>query len=158
MSRHTNRPAREPRGARRDAAAASNAGGFTLIETLVAIVILSTGIVLVLRAFQTSAVALGEARDQAVAMTLIGRRFEAAEAYTLDHPGMAPRDDSGAFDPPYDRFLWQQETESAERAVGAMAFSDEQLTCVRVAVWREGRRRRYVGETFVRTFEGTPAR
>ncbi|MDP6631383.1 MAG: type II secretion system protein [Kiritimatiellia bacterium] len=37
--------------------------GFTLIELLVTVVILSTGIVLILQAFQTSMVALAESRD-----------------------------------------------------------------------------------------------
>jgi prepilin-type N-terminal cleavage/methylation domain-containing protein len=46
------------RGERQSATAA-----FTLIELLVTVVILSTGIVLILQAFQTSMVALAESRD-----------------------------------------------------------------------------------------------
>ncbi len=41
----------------------SRRGAFTLIELLVTVVILSTGIVLILQAFQTSMVALAESRD-----------------------------------------------------------------------------------------------
>jgi type II secretion system protein I len=45
--------------------------GFTLIEVLVALVILSTGIVLVLRAFETALVASGRGRDSLVATALL---------------------------------------------------------------------------------------
>ncbi|MBL7075921.1 MAG: type II secretion system protein [Kiritimatiellae bacterium] len=41
----------------------ASASAFTLIELLVTVVILSTGIVLILQAFQTSMVALAESRD-----------------------------------------------------------------------------------------------
>ncbi len=45
------------------AAFAAKDSAFTLIELLVTVVILSTGIVLILQAFQTSMVALAESRD-----------------------------------------------------------------------------------------------
>jgi len=49
--------------------------GFTLIEVLVAVVILSTGIVLVLRAFDTALVALHDSRDTLRANLILRSRL-----------------------------------------------------------------------------------
>jgi type II secretion system protein I len=54
--------------------------GFTLIEVLVALVILSTGIVLVLGAFEASLSALGRSRDVLLASVMIRERMTEADA------------------------------------------------------------------------------
>jgi prepilin-type N-terminal cleavage/methylation domain-containing protein len=53
-------------------------GAFTLIEVLISLVILSTGIVLVLRAFNTSLFALRESRNALIANILIRDKIEQA--------------------------------------------------------------------------------
>jgi type II secretion system protein I len=58
----------------------SRACGFTLIEVLVALVVLSTGIVAVLRALDTATVALGEARDSLQATLLMEKKLAEASA------------------------------------------------------------------------------
>ena len=54
--------------------------GFTLIEVLVALVILSTGIVLVLRAFETALTASVRARDSMLATLLLRDKLSQVEA------------------------------------------------------------------------------
>ncbi len=49
--------------------------GFTLIEVLIAVVILSTGIVMVLRAFDTALVALHDSRDTLRAALIVRNRL-----------------------------------------------------------------------------------
>jgi len=71
-------------------------GGFTLVEVLVTLVILSTGIVLVLRAFETSLVALGDARDNLWAVNLM--RQKTAEAELALAAGSSPPSTSESFD------------------------------------------------------------
>ena len=56
----------------------SCSAGFTLIEVLVTLVILSTGIVVVLQAFDVAVAALGEARDTLWANAIV--REKLAEA------------------------------------------------------------------------------
>ena len=100
---------------------------FTLIEVLVALVILSTGIVVVLQAFQTSATALGDARDTLRATRLIGDKL--AE---IDARGAVPADGTGVCPNPLSSFRWRVSTGSAGGGV-----SEEGLTRVTVEVWRE---------------------
>ena len=57
--------------ASRSTAAASSAAGYTLVEVLVSLVILSVGLVLVLESFQAASVALEKGRDY-LAMTRVG--------------------------------------------------------------------------------------
>jgi prepilin-type N-terminal cleavage/methylation domain-containing protein len=54
--------------------------GFTLIEVLVAVVILSTGIVVVLRAYNSSLIALGQAHDVLQASRLIREQMTDVQA------------------------------------------------------------------------------
>ena len=70
----TNRPAAEP---------ARGAAGFTLIEVLITVVILAVGIVSVLRAFEVSLAALGEARDSLRTDRVISSRIAAIEVAAL---------------------------------------------------------------------------
>lgn len=75
---------------------ANRHSGFTLIEVLITVVILSTGIVLVLQAFQTSATALGAARDAMRATHLLRGMVE-----TIARDGLAAVPASGACPAPY---------------------------------------------------------
>ncbi len=99
--------------------------GFTLIEVLITLVILSTGIVVVLQAFQTSATALGAARDTERATYLIQS--------TLD---LIARDGVGAVagesgcPPPFEAFQRRVLT-------GSTDSSGKGLTQITVEVWRQ---------------------
>ena len=82
--------------------------GFTLIEVLVAVVILATGITVILRAFETAIVALDAARDRLVAAVLVrGTVAEIAAGQVLDQG--AARHFSGNFSAPYQRYGWRAE-------------------------------------------------
>lgn len=61
-------------GLRTGAQGCGNRRGFTLIEVLITLVILSTGIVIVLEAFQTSLVALNAAREHLRATSLLEQK------------------------------------------------------------------------------------
>lgn len=125
--------------------------GFTLIEVLVALVILATGIVVVLRAFQTSAVALGEARDRMWATLLIGEKLSDIEAFVYDNPGLLPESSEGRFTGLYRDFLWRCEVGDPPRDVSSsVTAGDDGPAYLRISVRRDGNRREYLGETFLR--------
>jgi len=126
--------------------------GFTLIEVLVAIVILSTGIIVVLRAFETSVVALAEARDRMWATMLVGQKLAEAQAYVHEHPGALPPSGSGQFGGSYEAFRWQTTVGDAPGSISSAntACENSTLGYISVAVWREGTKRIFAGETFLR--------
>lgn len=114
------------------------ASGFTLIEMLIALVILSTGIVIVLQAFQTSAKALGEARDAMRATHLMQRTLQEHERV----PGMAPTPVGGGVCPdPFDDFSWTADRARADAGVDG-------LSQLRIEVWRSNSRVRYAVSTY----------
>jgi prepilin-type N-terminal cleavage/methylation domain-containing protein len=124
-------------------------GAFTLIEVLVSMVILATGIVLVLRAFETSVVALAEARDALRATCLLesklaGIRAEAAAG------GGAGSASSGFFDEPYREYAWTLESKSAG-IIKADRQGTNKLEEVSVTVRRSGSSAAYGATTYVRT-------
>ena len=84
---------------------AARQAGFTLIEMLVSLVILSTGIVLVLSALETSAAALGQARVTARASFLMNQRMADLDLELLQDD-VAPAD-NGVFEAPYDAYRWE---------------------------------------------------
>jgi prepilin-type N-terminal cleavage/methylation domain-containing protein len=112
--------------------------GFTLIEVLVSLVILATGIVAVLRAFETSAVALGESRAALHATELLRRLAAEAEAgETLPPAGRA----GASFDAGWEREVLREPL--------ALAGSNR-LEQVTITVWRQGTDQRYSVSTYIR--------
>ncbi|MFC1452765.1 prepilin-type N-terminal cleavage/methylation domain-containing protein [Verrucomicrobiota bacterium] len=104
--------------------------GFTLIEVLIALVILSTGIVLVLRAFDTSIVALSESRDELRSDMLIREKLASVRSggrETLRAAGGS----RGSFDPPYQQYLWETEVDADPQGRPGVSL-------VTVTVWRSG--------------------
>ena len=91
------RTGKSSRGKRRTA--------FTLIEVLVTLVILSTGIVVVLHAFESSVTALGEARDVLNGTALAQRKRVAIES-ELAAGGPLPTGASGRFEAPFEDYAW----------------------------------------------------
>jgi len=104
--------------------------GFTLIEMLVCILILSIGLVLMLQAFQASAMALAESRDAIRASTLLRENL----AGEVDHTGQGRSE--GRFDSPYAAYRWSIEKNDA-------VFGDQQILIVTASVWLDGSQSRY---------------
>ena len=82
--------------------------GFTLIELLVSIVILSTGIVLVLEAFQTAMVRLGESRDVLTQDMLARERLALVDLQLAELPSTPPQSTAGRFSDRFKSFDWSQ--------------------------------------------------
>ena len=82
--------------------------GFTLIEILVALVVVSVGLTAALRAFGVSMTALGDARDSLTVGRLIQEYWADLEAETVRRPAAEPVSAQGRFDPPYEGFVWQR--------------------------------------------------
>jgi prepilin-type N-terminal cleavage/methylation domain-containing protein len=112
--------------------------GFTLVELLVTLIILSTGIVLVLQAFETSAIALSESRDAMRADWLIRQKLAAMTA----DPG-GDEAGGGSFPPPYNAYQWR----ASRHAIDRNGYSLEHLT---VSVWRQDSKAIYAESTLVR--------
>lgn len=135
-----------PRGPRRSA--------FTLIEVLVSIVILSTGLVMVLRAFETAVVALQESRDSLWASILIREKMDEFDLELASRRGKSPSSASGFFSGRYDGFQWERDVETAsdvDQATGTTATDQGELSDVAVTVWRKGSSRKYAARTYVYT-------
>lgn len=81
--------------------------GFTLIEVLLAVVILAVGITVILRAFETGIVALDAARDRLAGVLLIRHTSAAAEEEFVRRIEMDVS--SGRYDPPFERYGWRLE-------------------------------------------------
>jgi prepilin-type N-terminal cleavage/methylation domain-containing protein len=117
--------------------------GFSLIEVLVALVILSTGIVLVLRAFSTAITGLDEGRDvlrmQGLVRDVLDRTGAAVEGR-----GGSPAQTSGRFAAPNQAFAWEVNVSP----VPGTGNGTESLCRVSAGVWREGTGRRCAAETY----------
>jgi general secretion pathway protein I len=124
--------------------------GFTLIEVLIALVILSTGLVLVLRAFQTSVVALGEARDSLWASLLIADKM--TELREDVRTGGTLASDRGQFGGRYAVFHWESTVREALdlHEGGIVGAQSGKLFEVTIAVRRERAEREYAATTLMR--------
>lgn len=114
--------------------------GFTLIEVLITLVILSTGIVLVLEAFQTSITALGISRDSMWSNILIKEKFAELRANELENEEFQIAPSSGDFGEPYQKYSWSMDVEY----LNVPSANDEpagSLRMVTVTAWRKGMRR-----------------
>jgi prepilin-type N-terminal cleavage/methylation domain-containing protein len=123
--------------------------GFTLLEVLVAVVILATGIVLVLEAFHASLGALGEARDVLKAHRILEAKV--AEAVRLGVEGSSALTGlQGGFQTP-DGFQGQVQISLSRNGLTASG-SSVSLYRVTVSVWRvERRAAAYTSASYVQT-------
>ena len=129
--------------------ACGRSSAFTLIEVLVSMVILATGIVLILRAFETSLVALAEARDALRATSLLETKFAEIRAQAATG-GRVNMDSRGEFDEPYDEYSWEFQSKSTGMArSGGKGTND--LQEVTVTIRRTGATVTYGATTYVRT-------
>jgi len=119
---------------------------FTLIEVLVTLVILSTGIVVVLHAFESSVTALGEARD-VLNGTALARQKRVEIASELAAGGSMPTGASGVFEAPFEDYAWYVDSTVVASVPSGPAEDDEDaedienapaLHRLRIEVRREG--------------------
>ena len=123
-----------------------NRSGFTLIEILITVVILSIGIVAILRAFETSMVALTQARNALFGTVLCRDKLVDIESDTA--VGKSPTGNSnGAFDGIYKDYRWNIESSPMPHKVktnssdtGSKKDEDVKIELykVKVSVWRNG--------------------
>lgn len=132
--------------------------GFTLIEVLISVVILSIGIVVVLQAFDTSLFALGVSRDTQRATMLIREKMAELEMSALEQDGIEPGSSSGRFLRTNKGFHWELQVTQVPRLIrlgaGGGEIGTDALNEVVVTVWRKGSDRRYSVVTYVRTEKG----
>ena len=114
---------------------AAGHSGFTLIEVLVSVTILSIGIVVVLQALQSAAVAASEARASLRTMTLTSAKLAEAEE-AIQRGEMPPTRESGVFPSPFDAYFWERRVSEAESSV--VGDVPGRLLEVSVLVGREG--------------------
>lgn len=125
--------------------------GFTLIEVLVALVILSTGIVVVLGAFETSLVALGEARDTVRAARILREALADARVAAQSGGAAGLTAAAGRLEAP-DGWDGRLETEPLLPAAGRGGTTNR-LYRVGVRASRRAVDREYALATFVRVRE-----
>ena len=108
--------------------------GFTLIEVLVSIVILSTGIILVLGAMETSASALSAARTMSRSVFLCEQQLAALALEDAGEGGQSLDTESGSFDSPYEQFRWTREVAVDPGASDGL----DRVRAVRISISRAG--------------------
>ncbi len=114
------------------------AAGFTLIEVLVALVVVSVGLVAVLRTFHGSAASADEARAHLHADRLLRMQWAAFQSERAAQPDRPPRSGSGAFAPPNADYRWEREVAAAD--LGTVDGHELQgLHEIQFRVWRRDR-------------------
>ncbi len=129
---------------------APSSRGFTLIEVLIAVVILATGVVVVLQGMHTALAALDGAVDKSRSAALLRSKIVEAQAAALD--GMDPSSlrSGGNFPEPYEAYRWRLNTGQGGLLGGAKTLSDAgELHEVGITVWRDGAERSYEASTLV---------
>lgn len=108
--------------------------GFTLIEVVIAVLILSMAIVASLATYGSEIRALAQARETAVAIELAEDRIAAVRLFAQDQlPNLPDSLEEGVFEPPYEVYRWEAE---------ARTVSGQDLAEVGVVVrWPTGEHR-----------------
>ncbi len=112
--------------------------GFTLIEVLVAVVILSTGIVLILSAYDSSLAALRSANDSMRAHLLLKEKLDSAELATFCGTS------AGEFADIAGDYAWRMKVSTP------IGHEDTTAREVVVTVWRKDGGREHTLATYVR--------
>lgn len=125
--------------------------GFTLIEVLVSVVILSAGIVFVLQAFETATVALSEMRDTIWAGNAAQSEFDRLRVTGYAGVDIGDGYWSGRYRAYYSDFIWERRVSDAGLAGNGGDASD--VRSVVMLVRREGSSRLFRYETYIRVAE-----
>ena len=125
----------------------SKTGAFTLIEVLVAMVLLSTVIISIITGFQSAITALGEARDCIWANRIIGEKMDEMRisAMTGKMPDYGIR--TGKYPAYYGDFRW--ETRMDNSVPGLRSSPMFSFCSVTITAWRENSSRKYSITTYI---------
>lgn len=126
-----------------------------MVEVLITLVILSTGIVMLLRALQTSVTGLDRARDTLFASLLCREKLVDIEA-DIRTGHRPPASSDGEFEGIYAAFRWsvaatQEESvkPDSEKKTGGDDPPPVTLYKVSIETWREGREYKQQAETYL---------
>ena len=125
--------------------------GFTLIEILISLVIVSVGLVAILSAFQISLQALGGTRDALVANMLACEKFSELRGFVAGHPGSAPMASGGKYSHPFGAYQWEEKVVLIPLSPREGMTPTGALYEVTVEVWRSGSAKRYLAATLIWT-------
>ncbi len=126
--------------------------GFSLIEVLIAVVILSTGMVVVLEGMHTAIGALDSAVDKTRASFLARAQFDVVRQAALTSDDISDLSSTGEFEDPYAHYRWEMNVEQVRSTSDGGAVSEKEsgkLYEVDVTVWRFGSKREYRAATLV---------
>lgn len=126
--------------------------GFTLIEVLVSVVVLSTGIIFVLHAFETATVALSDMRDVIWASNVAQAEIDKMRVRGAAGTDIGSGYWSGRTSTYYADFIWERNIASAQPEGGN---ADADLRHVILGVRRDGANRLYKYETYIRIAKPT---
>jgi prepilin-type N-terminal cleavage/methylation domain-containing protein len=131
---------------------ASRSDGFTLVEVLIAVVILATGVVVVLQGLHASLSVLEGAIDKTRSEMLVRSKIVEAQAAALMRESPSSLGSSGHFEEPYEAYRWRLDADTAARSVGGDGGDSAgagNLHEITVTVWRENSERTYAASTLV---------
>lgn len=127
--------------------------GLTLIEVLVALVILSTGIVLILHVFNTSLFGAREATESSRAQMLLREKASEIQFYMRENGDLSQILRSGNFPPPFHEFVWRiaiVPVQSVETINLENMLEVWEWLKVMITVERTGSNRPYTASIFIR--------
>ena len=87
----------------------SRVEGLTLIEVMLAVVILSVGLVGIARAYMASIGALGIGRENTGAFCLLKQKMGEVEEEALKEGGLSPVNSRGNFEGEYNDYAWSSD-------------------------------------------------
>ena len=129
---------------------APSSRGFTLIEVLISVVILATGVVVVLQGMHTALAALDAAVDKSRSAMLL--RTKIVEAQSAAQEGNDPSSlaSSGHFREPYAAYRWRLNVDQGAPSGSSGGGTDSgELYEVGITVWQDGSERSYVASALV---------
>ena len=88
--------------------------GLTLVEVLLAVSILAIGVISVLRAYANAIATLQIGQHTIDATGLLKQKMADVEQMVLEAEEISPESERGAFESPFEEFLWEWEIKPAE--------------------------------------------
>jgi prepilin-type N-terminal cleavage/methylation domain-containing protein len=137
--------------------AASSRSAFTLIEVLVAVVILAIGITVILQTFSSSTRAMGQCRDSIRADAIIAEQVAELRERIRKKEAPGRFFASGRIGYLDGNFLWERRIRERDRVEvmtpGQQTPRKARLLELEIAAWREGSTAKYTGATLVHVME-----